>query len=131
MAVHQYFAAVGRRKTSIARARLVPGTGEIVINGKPAETYFGAGSYLATVREPFQAVEQAGRYNVDAKIIGGGLAGQAGALRHAVARALVEADETFRPALRKGGFLTRDARMKERKKYGLKRARKAPQYTKR
>lgn len=131
MAVQQYFAGVGRRKTSVARVRLVPGTGEIVVNGQPADTYFGAAAFAAAVREPFRAVNQVGQYNVDAKVVGGGLAGQAGAVSHGIARALVAADETLKPTLRKAGLITRDARMKERKKYGLKRARKAPQYTKR
>lgn len=131
MVVQQYYAAVGRRKTSIARVRLVPGTGEIVVNGQPVHTYFGVSTWVSEVQEPFQAINRSGQFNVDAKVTGGGLSGQAGAIRHAVARALVEADETVKPLLRKAGLLTRDARMKERKKYGLKRARKAPQYTKR
>lgn len=131
MAVQQYFAGVGRRKTSVARVRLVPGTGEVVVNGKPVELYFGGSIWTAQVFEPFQAINQMGRYNVDVKVLGGGMSGQAGAIRHGVARALVAMDETLKPSLRKFGLLTRDARMKERKKYGLKRARKAPQYTKR
>jgi small subunit ribosomal protein S9 len=131
MAVQQYFAAVGRRKTSVARARLVPGTGEIVINGRPVQQYFGGDIWTAQVQEPFQAVNQPGRYNVDVKVSGGGRSGQAGAVRHAIARALLASDEDLRISLRKAGLLTRDARAKERKKYGLKRARKAPQYTKR
>ncbi|MGH2447861.1 MAG: 30S ribosomal protein S9 [Chloroflexota bacterium] len=131
MVVQQYFAGLGRRKTSVARVRLVPGTGEVVINGRPAEQYLGSRALAAQVQEPFRAANQIGRFNVDAKVVGGGLSGQAGALRHAVARALIEADEGLRPPLKKAGLLTRDARMKERKKYGLKRARKAPQYTKR
>ncbi|HEX6508689.1 MAG TPA: 30S ribosomal protein S9 [Chloroflexota bacterium] len=131
MAVQQYSAGVGRRKTSIARARIVPGTGEIIVNGKPLDVYFGGNIWTAIVEEPFQVVNQFGRHNVDVKVLGGGRSGQAGAIRHAIARALVESDETLRPGLRKAGLLTRDARMKERKKYGLKRARKAPQYTKR
>ncbi|HLJ69403.1 MAG TPA: 30S ribosomal protein S9 [Chloroflexota bacterium] len=131
MAIQQYYAGVGRRKTSVARARLVPGVGQVVVNGKPIDEYFGGDIWTATVHEPFQFVNQAGRFNVDVKVVGGGLSGQAGAIRHAISRALVASDEELRPQLRKGGFLTRDARMKERKKYGLKRARKAPQYTKR
>jgi small subunit ribosomal protein S9 len=131
MATQQYFAAVGRRKTSVARARLVPGTGEIIVNGLPIDRYFGGDIWTAQVQEPFHLVNQFGRYNIDVKVLGGGRSGQAGAIRHAVSRALVAADETLRPVLRKGGMLTRDARAKERKKYGLKRARKAPQYTKR
>jgi|SRR5450759_1238972 small subunit ribosomal protein S9 len=131
MSTQQYSPAVGRRKTSIARVRLIPGTGEVVVNGQPIDTYFGANIWTAEVMEPFQAVNRVGQYNVDAKVVGGGLSGQAGAIRHAIARALSSSDEELHGPLRKGGFLTRDARMKERKKYGLKRARKAPQYTKR
>jgi small subunit ribosomal protein S9 len=131
MATQEYFAAVGRRKTSVARARLVPGTGEIIINGKPVDQYFGGSIWTAQVQEPFHTANQVGRFNVDVKVMGGGRSGQAGAIRHAVARALVVADESLRQVLRKDGLLTRDAREKERKKYGLKRARKAPQYTKR
>ncbi|HEX8919713.1 MAG TPA: 30S ribosomal protein S9 [Chloroflexota bacterium] len=131
MADQAYFAGVGRRKTSVARVRLVPGTGEIVVNGRPVETYFGGAIWSGQVVEPFAAVNQLGRYNVDAKVLGGGRSGQAGAIRHAVARALLASDDSLRLPLRKAGLLTRDAREKERKKYGLKRARKAPQYTKR
>ena len=131
MAVQQYYAAVGRRKTSIARVRLVPGTGEIVVNGRPIGDYFGGEIWTAQVQEPFDAVNLTGRFNVDAKVLGGGRSGQAGAVRHAIARALLASDDELRLPLRKAGLLTRDARMKERKKYGLKRARKAPQYTKR
>ena len=131
MAVQQYFAGVGRRKTSIARVRLVPGTGEVVVNGRALDTYFGGSIWTAQVHEPFQAVNQVGRYNVDVRVTGGGPSGQAGAIRHAIARALVASDEALKAQLRQQGLLTRDARMKERKKYGLKRARKAPQYTKR
>src|SRR5207253_10541446 len=100
MAVQQYFAAVGRRKTSVARARLVPGTGEMVINGRPIEEYFGGSIWTAQTQEPFTAVNQTGRYNVDVKVLGGGRSGQAGAIRHAIARALVASDETLRPTLR-------------------------------
>jgi small subunit ribosomal protein S9 len=131
MAVQQYYAAVGRRKTSVARVRLVPGTGEIVVNGRPVDDYFGGEIWTAQVQEPFNVVNLFGRFNVDAKVLGGGRSGQAGAIRHAVARALLASDDSLRLPLRKAGLLTRDARMKERKKYGLKRARKAPQYTKR
>jgi small subunit ribosomal protein S9 len=127
----QYYAAVGRRKNAVARVRLVPGTGEIVINGRPLEAYFGGEIWSSQVLEPFHVVNQAGRFNVDVKVLGGGRSGQAGAVRHAIARALLASDDNLRLPLRKAGFLTRDARMKERKKYGLKRARKAPQYTKR
>src|SRR5579872_5306857 len=125
MAVQQYFAAVGRRKTSIARARLVPGTGEIIVNGKSIDDYFHGAIWTAQAQEPFKVTNQVGRFNADVKVVGGGRSGQAGAVRHAIARALVLADESNKPLLRKGGLLTRDARAKERKKYGLKRARKA------
>jgi small subunit ribosomal protein S9 len=131
MAIQQYHAAVGRRKTSVARVRLVPGTGEVVVNGRPANEYFGGEIWTAQVQEPFHATSQIGRFNVDAKVVGGGRSGQAGAVRHAIARALLASDDELRVSLRRAGLLTRDARMKERKKYGLKRARKAPQYTKR
>lgn len=131
MTTQQYFAAVGRRKTSVARARIMSGAGQIVVNGKPLEDYFGSNAWTAQIEEPFQTVNQGGRYNVDVKVVGGGLSGQAGAIAHAIARALLASDENNRLPLRKAGLLTRDARMKERKKYGLKRARKAPQYTKR
>lgn len=131
MAIQQYYAAVGRRKTSVARARIVPGTGEIVVNGRPVDQYFGGAIWVDQVQEPFHAVNQFGRYNVEVRVLGGGRSGQAGAIRHALARALLASDEALRQPLRKAGLLTRDARMKERKKYGLKRARKAPQYTKR
>lgn len=131
MAVQQYFAGVGRRKTSVARARIVPGTGQIVVNGKSIDDFFGGDIWTALAQEPFHAVNEFGRYNVDVRVVGGGRSGQAGAIRHAIARALVASNEELRSPLRKAGLLTRDARMKERKKYGLKRARKAPQYTKR
>jgi small subunit ribosomal protein S9 len=131
MTNQQYYSAVGRRKTSVARARIAPGDGTIVVNGQPLARYFGGDIWTAVVQEPFQVVNGAGRYNVDIKVVGGGLSGQAGAISHAIARALLASDDEFRLPLRKAGLLTRDARMKERKKYGLKRARKAPQYTKR
>src|SRR5919199_4749601 len=107
MAVQQYFAAVGRRKTSIARVRLVPGTGEVVVNGRPIREYFGGDIWISQVQEPFDAVNQTGRYNMDVKVLGGGRSGQAGAIRHAVARALVAAGETLRVPPRKAGFFTR------------------------
>lgn len=126
-----YFYGTGRRKTAVARVRLYPnGDGTIVVNNRPAEAYFGRDTLVTAVRSPLRQVE-APLYNVHVKVVGGGVAGQAGAARHGIARALIRADEGYRSALRQGGFLTRDPRMKERKKYGLKRARKAPQYTKR
>jgi small subunit ribosomal protein S9 len=125
-------AATGRRKQAIARVRLVPGGGSWTVNGKPLETYFPNKVHQQMVNEPFVTLEAEGRFDVIARIHGGGISGQAGALRLAIARALNEIDtEGNRPALKRAGFLTRDPRAKERKKYGLKKARKAPQYSKR
>jgi len=125
-------AGLGRRKEAIARVRIVPGTGQWKINGRTLEEYFPNKVHQQTVNDPFKILELDGRYDVVARINGGGISGQAYALRLGVARALNEADEdTNRPALKKAGFLTRDPRAKERKKYGLKKARKAPQYSKR
>ncbi len=122
----------GRRKTAVARVRLLPGEGEIVVNGRSLVEHFGAAIDEAEVRMPFRVTGTEGRYNTMIKVEGGGVTGQAGAIRHGIARALLELDpEGFRLPLRQAGLLTRDPRMKERKKYGLKRARKAPQYTKR
>ena len=128
-----YFYGTGRRKTAVARVRLYPnGEGRVVVNGRQADDYFGGReTLLALVRSPLKQLDLAGRFDVSIKVIGGGVSGQAGAVRHGLARALTRADETYRPMMRRAGFLTRDPRMKERKKYGLKRARKAPQYTKR
>ena len=122
---------VGRRKEAIVRVRLLPGTGQFKLNGRTLEEYFPNKVHQQLIREPFVALDKDGQYDVIARLGGGGVTGQAGALRLAIARALVELDETDRPALKKAGFLTRDARAKERKKYGLKKARKAPQYSKR
>jgi small subunit ribosomal protein S9 len=128
----EYFYGVGRRKTAVARVRLVPGTGEIIVNGKSLNEYFGGDPrFSILINEPFQAVNQVGRYNAMVTVTGGGLSGQAGAIRHGIARALLAQNEDLKRPLRARGLLTRDARVKERKKYGLKRARKAPQYTKR
>jgi small subunit ribosomal protein S9 len=125
-------AATGRRKEAIARVRIVPGTGKWKINGRTLEDYFPNKVHQQLVNEPFKVLELDGKYDVIARIHGGGVSGQAGALRLGVARALNEADvETNRGPLKKAGFLTRDARATERKKYGLKKARKAPQYSKR
>jgi len=121
----------GRRKTSVARVRLVPGTGKFTLNGRPLEDYFQTEVLQMTVREPFEVTETVGRYDVLARINGGGTSGQAGALRHGISRALEGEDPEWRPLLKKAGLLTRDARKVERKKYGLKKARKAPQYSKR
>lgn len=122
---------VGRRKEAVVRVRLLPGTGGFTLNGKPLETYFPNKLHQQIVKEPLVTVEKTERFDIFANLRGGGTAGQAGALRLAIARALVELDSEDRPALKKAGFLTRDARAVERKKYGLKKARKAPQYSKR
>ena len=127
----QYYYATGRRKTSIARVRLYMDSGAIVVNGRPVEEAFPWDSWQGMVNEPFRVVDGLGRYRVVAKITGGGVTGQVGALRHGISRALVASDPNLRAPLKKAGLLTRDAREKESKKYGLKRARKAKQYTKR
>jgi small subunit ribosomal protein S9 len=127
-----YYYGTGRRKSAVARVRLYPGSGQLVINGKSAEDYFGGRAvYQQMIHQPLLLTDNAAKYNITVKVIGGGVTGQAGAVRHGVARALIQADDTFRAALKKAGLLSRDAREKERKKPGLKRARKAPQYTKR
>jgi small subunit ribosomal protein S9 len=122
---------VGRRKEAIVRVRLSPGTGEFKLNGRTLEGYFPNKVHQQLIREPFVTLEKDGQYDVVASLSGGGVTGQAGALRLAIARALIEIEPDDRPALKRAGFLTRDARVKERKKYGLKKARKAPQYSKR
>lgn len=121
----------GRRKRAVVRVRLSPGTGEITINGKNADQYLGRATLMQIVRQPFEATNSVGRFNVTVNAFGGGLTGQAGAIRHGIARALMSADETLRPVLRKAGLLTRDPREKESKKYGRKRARKRFQFSKR
>ncbi len=127
-----YYYGTGRRKSAVARVRLYPGSGEISVNGKTAAEYFGGRPlYQQVIRQPLALTNTSERFNVLIRVAGGGVSGQAGAVRHGIARALTRADEEFRPALKRAGFLTRDAREKERKKVGLKRARKAPQYTKR
>jgi small subunit ribosomal protein S9 len=127
-----YYYGTGRRKTAVARVRLYPsGDGLIMVNGRNADEYFPRETLMQAVRSPLRILELSNRFSISVKVVGGGVSGQAGAVRHGIARALIRADEEFRPVLRKNGFLTRDPRMKERKKYGLKRARKAPQYTKR
>ena len=123
--------ATGRRKEAVCRARLLAGEGKIEINGRPFEDYFPSATHRMIVTEPLRLTETDGRYDIICKIEGGGISGQAGALRHAISKSLVEMDPDLRPALKKAGFLTRDAREKERRKYGLKKARKAPQYSKR
>lgn len=127
-----YYYGTGRRKTAVARVRIYPnGDGRIVVNGREGDQYFGRETLMQQVRSPLRLLELGGRFDVSVRVVGGGVSGQAGAVRHGIARALVRADEEFKPNLRRAGFLTRDPRVKERKKYGLKRARKAPQYTKR
>ncbi len=125
------FQGTGRRKQSIARVRLMAGKGEITVNGKKLDEYFGTEILKVIVNQPFAITNTVGKYDVIVKVVGGGYTGQAGAIRHGIARALNEANAEFRPALKAAGFLTRDPRMKERKKYGLKKARKAPQFSKR
>ena len=126
-----YFYGTGRRKKSIARVRLYPGSGEITINGRSIDDYFGLETLKLIVNQPFGVTGTTGKFDIVANVTGGGISGQAGAIRHGVARALVAADANFRPALKAAGFMTRDPRMKERKKYGLKAARRAPQFSKR
>ena len=123
--------AVGRRKKAIARVRLMPGEGNITINKRDIENYFGLETLKTVVRQPLTLTETTGRFDVLVNVHGGGYTGQAGAIRHGIARALVKADLDLKPAIKKAGFLTRDPRMKERKKYGLKAARRAPQFSKR
>ena len=125
------YQAVGRRKSSIARVRLVPGEGKIIINRRDIDNYFGLETLKMTVRQPLNLTETLGRFDVLVNVCGGGTSGQAGAIRPGISRALCKADADLRPALKKAGFLTRDPRMKERKKYGLKAARRAPQFSKR
>ena len=125
------FYGTGRRKSSIARVYLVPGTGNITINKRSLDEYFGLETLKIIARQPLEATNTADKYDAKITVKGGGFTGQAGAIRHGIARALNEADADFRPILKKAGFLTRDSRMKERKKYGLKKARRAPQFSKR
>ena len=132
MAKESYFQKTGRRKTAIAQVRLLPkGSGTIIVNGTPYEELFPRMTHHQTIVKPLILTETLGKYNVTVKVAGGGISGQSGAISHGIARALVEADESLKPVLRQNGLLTRDSRAKERKKPGLKRARKAKQYTKR
>jgi small subunit ribosomal protein S9 len=131
MAAERYLYGTGRRKTAVARVRLYPGSGEILINGKGYLDVFTRGTHQQKVLAPLKAAGMDGKYNIQARIAGGGITGWAGALSHGIARAIAGSDDATKPALRRQGLLTRDPRMKERKKVGLKRARKAPQYTKR
>ncbi|MBP3436353.1 MAG: 30S ribosomal protein S9 [Clostridia bacterium] len=129
--VKPYFYGTGRRKKSVARVRLYPGTGSVTINGKNIDDYFGLETLKLIVMQPFEVTEHGGKFDIVATVKGGGLSGQAGAIRHGISRALLTADAETKPLLKKAGFLTRDPRMKERKKYGLKAARRAPQFSKR
>ena len=126
----QYY-GTGRRKSSVARVRLVPGTGKITINKRDIDDYFGLETLKVVVRQPLDATKTLGKFDVLINVNGGGFTGQAGAIRHGIAIALLEVDDEFRPVLKSAGYLTRDPRMKERKKYGLKAARRAPQFSKR
>ena len=126
-----YFYGTGRRKNSVARVRVYNGTGVITINGRDIDDYFGLETLKLIVRQPLAVAEADGKFDIVVRVGGGGVSGQAGAIRHGLARALLQYDENLRPALKKAGFLTRDPRMKERKKYGLKAARRAPQFSKR
>lgn len=132
MITQTYVRGTGRRKCAVAQVKLFPGgSGRIIVNGKPYQEVFPRLEHRRTIEQPFVATDTVGKFDVEVKVNGGGISGWAGAIRHGIARALVQANEQFKPLLRQEGLLTRDARVKERKKYGLKRARKAPQYTKR
>ena len=126
-----YFYGTGRRKKYVARVRIYPGSGEITINGRSIDEYFGLETLKLIVNQPFGVTGTQGKFDIVANVNGGGISGQAGAIRHGLARALVAADANYRPALKAAGFMTRDPRMKERKKYGLKAARRASQFSKR
>ena len=126
-----FYYGTGRRKNSVARVRLFNGTGKITINGRDIDNYFGLETLKLIVRSPLALTGTEGKFDIVVNVVGGGVAGQAGAIRHGITRALVESDAELRPALKKAGFVTRDPRMKERKKYGLKAARRAPQFSKR
>lgn len=126
-----YFYGTGRRKSSVARVRVYNGTGKITINDRDIDEYFGLETLKLIVRQPLALTDNIGKFDIVCRVTGGGVTGQAGAIRHGISRALLQADEELRPALKKAGFLTRDPRKKERKKYGLKGARRAPQFSKR
>lgn len=131
MAAKVQYYGTGRRKKSVARVRLVPGEGKVIINDREIDGYFGLETLKVICKQPLVLTDTLSKFDVLCKVVGGGLTGQAGAIRHGIARALLKADEELRPTLKKAGFLTRDPRMKERKKYGLKKARRAPQFSKR
>ncbi len=126
-----YFYGTGRRKSSVARVRVYQGTGKVTINERDIDDYFGLETLKVIVRQPLVITDNADKFDIVCRVAGGGVTGQAGAIRHGIARALLQANAEFRPVLKKAGFLTRDPRMKERKKYGLKGARRAPQFSKR
>ncbi len=126
-----YFYGTGRRKSSVARVRLLPGSGNVTINGRAMDEYFGLETLRMLVRQPLELTGTMGKFDVVVNVVGGGVSGQAGAIRHGITRALIESDESLKSVLKKAGFVTRDPRMKERKKYGLKAARRAPQFSKR
>ena len=126
-----YFYGTGRRKKSVARCRLLPGKGKITINGRDIDDYFGLETLKVIVRQPLALTDSVAKFDLICKVVGGGFTGQAGAIRHGIARALLQVNIDNRPSLKAAGYLTRDPRMKERKKYGLKKARKAPQFSKR
>ena len=126
-----YFYGTGRRKKSVARVRIVPGSGVITINGRDIDDYFGLETLKLIVNQPFGVTDTNGKFDIIATVVGGGISGQAGAIRHGLSRALLQADPNYRAVLKAAGFLRRDPRMKERKKYGLKAARRAPQFSKR
>lgn len=125
------FYGTGRRKNSVARVFLVPGEGNVIINNKPVSEYFGRRTLEMVVRQPIELTGAASRFDIQARVLGGGISGQAGAIKLGIARALIQADPNLRPLLKRAGFLTRDPRMKERRKYGLRKARRAPQFSKR
>jgi small subunit ribosomal protein S9 len=126
-----YFYGTGRRKSSVARVRVYSGSGSVTINSRNIDDYFGLETLKLVVNQPLVLTRNAGRFDIAVRVVGGGVSGQAGAIRHGISRALLQYDENLRPELKKAGFLTRDPRMKERKKYGLKAARRAPQFSKR
>ena len=126
-----YYRGTGKRKCAIAQVKIFSGSGEIIVNGKPYKDVYTRLEQQRIIGRPFEVTDTAGKFNVEVKVMGGGINGQVGAIRHGISRALVVANEQYKPLLRQEGLMTRDARVKERKKYGLKRARKAPQYTKR
>ena len=127
----EVYLGTGRRKSSVARVRLIPGKGKITINKRDIDDYFGLETLKLVVRQPLVLTENVDKFDIAVRVVGGGVSGQAGAIRHGISRALLQFNEELRPSLKKAGFLTRDPRMKERKKYGLKAARRAPQFSKR